>query len=163
LTILIRHFPFRTFSDANSKRAFPVPEATMAQRLFRAKRKIRNAGIPYAVPEATAPPERRPYLIFNEGYLATAGAAMAPRALRRGHPPWPDAVRDRPRRAREFGSRGVDAVADFARAAGPIRAPPAVEPRPVAPTFVQEGSLLRIALWSRQRLFRREHLPFVPR
>ncbi|MEW1645169.1 RNA polymerase sigma factor [Streptomyces sp. NPDC091219] len=69
-------------TTAEIARAFLVPEATMAQRLVRAKKKIRNAGIPYRVPPAHLLPERTTgvlgvvYLLFNEGYAATSGAEL---------------------------------------------------------------------------------------
>jgi RNA polymerase sigma-70 factor (ECF subfamily) len=66
-------------TTAEIARAFLVPEATMAKRLTRAKHKIRDAGIPYRVPPAHLLPERTIgvlgvlYLLFNEGYSASAG------------------------------------------------------------------------------------------
>ena len=68
-------------------RAFLVPEATIAQRIVRAKRKIRDAAIPYRVPELAEMPPRLGevlsvlYLIFNEGYLASAGDVAERRDL----------------------------------------------------------------------------------
>ena len=77
-------------------RAFLVPETTMAQRLVRAKRKIKAANIPYIVPPPHLWPERLDsvlsviYFIFNEGYAATSGgkltrADLCHEAIRLGH------------------------------------------------------------------------------
>jgi RNA polymerase sigma-70 factor, ECF subfamily len=82
-------------STAEIARAFLVPEPTMAQRLVRAKGKIRDAGIPYRVPSDSELPARLDsvlavvYLIFNEGYAASSGAAwtrddLAVEAIRLG-------------------------------------------------------------------------------
>lgn len=70
-------------STAEIGRAFLVPEATMAQRIVRAKRKIKATGIRYQLPREVDLPERLDgvlavlYLIFNEGYLASSGSALA--------------------------------------------------------------------------------------
>ncbi len=74
-------------TTAEIARAFLVTERTMTQRLFRAKRKIRDAAIPFRVPAAGQLSERLEsvlavlYLVFNEGYYASSGAEVSRRAL----------------------------------------------------------------------------------
>ena len=79
-------------------RGFLVSEETMAQRLVRAKKKIRDAGIPYETPEPPLLYERTEgvlavvYGVFTEGYAATTGSRLGRRrTLRRGHPLGPPA------------------------------------------------------------------------
>jgi RNA polymerase sigma-70 factor (ECF subfamily) len=77
-------------STAEVARGLMVPEATMAKRLTRAKRKIAQAGIPYRVPAADELPDRLDgvattvYLIFNEGYADVGRPSLAAEALRLG-------------------------------------------------------------------------------
>src|SRR3954447_18619974 len=69
-------------TTAEIAQAFFVPEATMAQRISRAKQKIKTSGIPFAMPEEAVQPDRLRavehvlYLIFNEGYAAASGPEL---------------------------------------------------------------------------------------
>ena len=106
-------------------RAYVVPEPTIAQRIVRAKKTIANAGVPFEVPTGEDRATRLGtvleviYLIFNEGYSATAGDEwLRPELCDEGTP-----TRTRPRRPGARGSRG-------ARAGGPHGVPVVSAARP---------------------------------
>lgn len=133
-------------TTAEIARAFLVPEATLAQRLVRAKGKIRDARIPYRVPEAVELPSRLRsvlsvvYLIFNEGYVASAGVTLARADL------CTEAIR--------LGRQLVECLPDQPEAAGLLALMLLVESRRDARTTV-EGDLVRLADQDRSRWNRR--------
>ena len=141
----------RTLGGLNTQeiaRAFLLPEATLAQRLVRAKRKIRAAGIPYRVPPPHLWPERLEsvlavvYFIFNEGYSATSGPA----------PTRADLCEE----ALRLGSILVEAAADEPEAAGLLALMLLHDARRPARADA-EGRLITLeeqdrSLWNRERI-----------
>ena len=104
-------------TTAEIARAFLVPEPTMAQRISRAKQRIRAAGATFAMPPAEQLADRLRvvlqvlYLIFNEGYTASSGPAAAPgRADRGGDPADPRRASAAARRRRGGRAAGADAA-----------------------------------------------------
>ena len=135
-------------TTAEIARAFLVPEATMAQRLVRAKGKIRDAGIPYRVPEPKELPARLAaamavvYLVFNEGYTASAGDRLVRDDLCR------EAIR--------LGRLLVELVPDEPEAAGLLALMLLIDARRAART-TPDGALVLLAeqdrlLWDHSKL-----------
>jgi RNA polymerase sigma-70 factor (ECF subfamily) len=129
-------------TTAEIARAFLVPEATMAQRLVRAKGKIRDARIPYRVPEPKELPARLGavmvviYLVFNEGYTASSGDRLVRDDLCR------EAIR--------LGRLLVELVPDEPEAAGLLALMLLIDARRAART-TPDGALVLLAEQDRAR------------
>lgn len=141
-------------TTAEIARAFLVPEATMAQRIVRAKGKIRDARIPYKVPDARELPNRVNsvlavvYLVFNEGYTATSGDRLTRDEL------CAEAIR--------LGRLLVELVPDDPEVTGLLALMLLVESRRAARTG-RRGELVRLAdqdraLWNRALIEEGQHL-----
>jgi RNA polymerase sigma-70 factor (ECF subfamily) len=135
-------------TTAEIARAFLVPEATMAQRIVRAKRKIRDAGIPYRVPRDADLPARVSsvlsvvYLVFTEGHTATTGAEL-------GRP-------DLAAEAIRLGRAVVDLMPDEPEAAGLLALMVLTEARRPARSDASGDPVLLAdqdrTLWDRERI-----------